>query len=181
MLNTIDTYLMISIDSINYEKLLDIKTFPEIRVAPSLLDTTNTSQEWRSYIFGIIGETAGIEFNANYSRADYYYLKRLEGLPKFLSIWFGKDQYGDPDGHDGKFDIPGYLLVNKRAGNPNEVSEMGVFVAPSPGIVVQLYPPSISLSNSTLTITDHANNAGKTDVFKIYVDGSLVATVSKEE
>ena len=41
-----------------------------------------------------------------------------------------------------------------------------------------LSAPTISISSSTLTITDSANNGNFTDGFKIYVDGVLTATQS---
>ena len=179
MISTRDTYLMMSLDGENYEKLVDIKTFPQIRPAPGALDVTTTSQDQMTYIEGI-REQEGLEFRSNYIKRNYDYLQRLEDLPRFYSLWFGTNG-GEPDGHDGKFDIPGYLFSSLVGAGVSEADEILIFLMPAYGVRAQLSAPSIAVTDLLLSITDHPNNLHKTQAFAIYVDGVLMASVPKEE
>ena len=61
-----------------YEKLIDIKDFPDLGGAPEMLETTTLSDNMQTYIPGIQSLDA-LEFTANYTKEDFTKLKALEG------------------------------------------------------------------------------------------------------
>lgn len=116
-----------------YEKLIDIKDFPDLGGAPEMLETTTLSDSMQTYIPGIQSLEA-LEFTANYTKEDYTALKQLEGVPTDFAVWFGgteTDGVVTPDGSDGKFNFTGLLSVFVVGGGVNEVVEMTITIAPS--------------------------------------------------
>ena len=125
--NTYQTYLMLgtgTVGNITYNKLIDIKNYPDLGSSPELLETTTLSDAMRTNIFGIQGNDA-MEFTCNYTKADYNTVKALEGTQQHLAIYFG-DQ-----GVDGKFTFDGYVSVHANSGDVNAVREMTVTIAAS--------------------------------------------------
>ncbi len=124
--------------SATYSKLIDIKDFPDLGGSPELLETTTLSDGAQTYIPGIQSQEA-LEFNANYTKADYTTLKALEGTELELAVWFGGTVSGGvatPTGSDGKFEFKGYLTVNVTGGGVNEVVGMTITIAPTTVITV---------------------------------------------
>lgn len=116
-----------------YEKLVDIKDFPDLGGAPEMLETTTLSDKMQTYIPGIQTLDA-MEFTANYTKKDFTTLKALEGTEKQFAVWFGGSENGDtltPDGSDGKFEFSGQLSVFPVGGGVNEVVDMTITIAPS--------------------------------------------------
>lgn len=119
--------------STTYEKLIDIKEFPDIGGEPELLETTTLSDKMQTFILGIQSNEA-LNFNANYTKADFSTLQALEGEEKDYAIWFGGTESGGvvtPDGSDGKFSFKGELSVHVTGGGVNEVVDMGITIAPT--------------------------------------------------
>lgn len=117
----------------NYEKLIDIKEFPDLGGAPEMLETTTLSDRMQTYIPGI-QSLDSLEFTANYTLAEYQKLKKMEGTEKEFAIWFGGTEAGDtvtPTGSDGKYAFKGQLSVYVNGGGTNEVVEMTITIAPS--------------------------------------------------
>lgn len=120
-----------------YEKVVDIKDFPDLGGAPEMLETTTLSDSMQTYIPGIQSLDA-MEFTANYTKADYTTLKALEGQANEYSVWFGGTESGGvltPTGSDGKFNFTGMLSVFVVGGGVNEVVDMTITIAPSTPIV----------------------------------------------
>jgi len=116
-----------------YEKLIDIKEFPDLGGAPEMLETTTLSDRMQTYIPGI-QSIDSLEFTANYTLAEYQKLKKMEGTEKEFAIWFGGTEAGDtvtPTGSDGKYAFKGQLSVYVNGGGTNEVVEMTITIAPS--------------------------------------------------
>lgn len=116
-----------------YEKLIDIKEFPDLGGAPEMLETTTLSDKMQTYIPGI-QSLDSLEFTANYTLAEYQKLKKMEGTEKEFAIWFGGTEAGDtvtPTGSDGKYAFKGQLSVYVNGGGTNEVVEMTITIAPS--------------------------------------------------
>ena len=131
-ISTYKVFLMQKKDA-TYEKLIDIKDFPDLGGSPEMLETTTLSDKMQTYIPGIQSLDA-LEFNANYTKADYAKIKALEGQEIDLSVWFGGTETNGtltPDGSDGKFNFKGYVSVFVAGGGTNEVIGMTVSVAPS--------------------------------------------------
>lgn len=116
-----------------WEKVVDIKEFPDLGGAPEMLETTTLSDKMQTYIPGIQSIDA-LEFTSNYTLADYKKLKALEGQDKEYAVWFGGTEAGDtvtPTGSDGKFKFNGQLSVFPVGGGVNEVVDMTITIAPS--------------------------------------------------
>lgn len=116
-----------------WEKLIDIKEFPDLGGTPEMLETTTLSDKMQTYIPGIQSLDA-LEFTSNYTLQDYKKLKALEGQDKEYAVWFGGTEAGDtvtPTGSDGKFKFNGQLSVFPVGGGVNEVVDMTITIAPS--------------------------------------------------
>lgn len=116
-----------------WEKLIDIKEFPDLGGTPEMLETTTLSDKMQTYIPGIQSIDA-LEFTSNYTLEDYKKLKALEGQDKEYAVWFGGTEAGDtvtPTGSDGKFKFNGQLSVFPVGGGVNEVVDMTITIAPS--------------------------------------------------
>lgn len=121
-----------------YEKLVDIKSFPDLGGAPEMLDTTTLSDKQRTNIPGIQSLDA-LEFTANYDKTNFSTLKDLEGTETEYAVWFGGTESGGavtPTGSDGKFSFKGYLNVYANGGGVNEVVDMTISIAASSVITV---------------------------------------------
>lgn len=116
-----------------YEKLIDIKSFPDLGGAPEMLETTTLSDGMQTYIAGIQSLEA-LEFEANYTLADFQKLKQLEGTENEYSVWLGGTETAGtvtPTGTDGKFNFKGYLSAFPTGGGVNEVVGLTITIAPS--------------------------------------------------
>lgn len=119
--------------STTYEKLIDIKDFPDLGGAPELLETTTLSDKMQTYIPGIQSNDA-LEFTANYTKADYEALVALADTENEYAVWFGGTESGGvvtPDGSNGKFAFKGTLSVHVVGGGVNEVVDMNITITPS--------------------------------------------------
>lgn len=132
-ISTYRVFLMHKATGGNYEKLIDIKSFPDLGGAPEMLETTSLSDNMQTYISGIQSMDA-MEFEANYTLADFKKLKALEGKTEEYAVWFGGTGDGEtltPTGTDGKFNIKGQLSAYPVGGGVNEVINMNISIAPS--------------------------------------------------
>ena len=132
-ISTYKIFLMKKGNSDTYEKLIDIKDFPDLGGAPEMLETTTLSDKMQTYIPGIQSLDA-LEFTANYTKEDFTKLKALEGQEKEFAVWFGGTEQGGvltPTGTDGKFQFKGQLSAFPVGGGVNEVVDMTVTIAPS--------------------------------------------------
>ena len=119
--------------STTWAKLVDIKEFPDLGGAPEMLETTTLSDKMQTYIAGI-QSLEGLNFTANYTKADFTTLNALEGQTNDYAVWFGGTESGGvvtPDGSDGKFEFKGQLSVYPVGGGVNEVVDMNITIAPS--------------------------------------------------
>ncbi len=130
--NTYQSYLMRKKDTA-YEKLIDIKDYPDLGGSPEMLETTTLSDPMQTYIPGIQSSDA-MEFNTNYTKDGYSAIKELENQELDLAVWFGGSESNGivtPDGHDGKFEFKGKVSARVTGGGVNEVRGMAVTIAPS--------------------------------------------------
>lgn len=137
-ISTYKVFLMKKGEGDAYEKLIDIKDFPDLGGAPEMLETTTLSDKMQTYIAGIQSLDA-LEFNANYTKTDFDNLKALEGKTESYAVWFGGTENGGvvtPTGSDGKFNFDGQLSAFPTGGGVNEVVGMTITIAPSTPITV---------------------------------------------
>ena len=121
-----------------YEKLIDIKDFPDLGGAPEMLETTTLSDRMQTYLPGIQSLDA-LAFTANYTKEDFSKLKALEGVENDYAVWFGGTETAGvvtPTGTDGKFEFKGQLSAYPVGGGVNEVVDMNVTIAPSTPITM---------------------------------------------
>ena len=136
-ISTYKSFLMVKTAS-TWEKLIDIKSYPDLGGAPELLETTTLSDSMTTNIMGIQSLDA-LEFECNYTLADYTKLKEMEGEDKEFAVWLGGTESGGtvtPDGSDGKFEFNGQLSVYVNGGGVNEVRNMTVSIAASTPITL---------------------------------------------
>lgn len=116
-----------------YEKVIDIKEFPDLGGDPEMLETTTLSDKMQTYIAGIQSLDA-LNFTSNYTLADYKKLQALEGQTNSYAVWFGgteSDGTLTPTGSDGKFEFDGQLTAYPTGGGVNEVVNLNISIAPS--------------------------------------------------
>lgn len=121
-----------------WEKLIDIKDFPDLGGTPEMLETTTLSDRMQTYIPGIQSLDA-LEFTANYTKEDFDKLKDLEGVENSYAVWFGGTESAGsvtPTGTDGKFEFKGQLSAFPVGGGVNEVVDMTITIAPSTPITM---------------------------------------------
>ena len=135
--STYKSFLMVK-NASSWEKLIDIKSYPDLGGAPELLETTTLSDPMTTNIMGIQSLDA-LEFECNYTLSDYTRLKEMEGEDKEFAVWLGGTEAGGtvtPDGSDGKFEFNGQLSVYVNGGGVNEVRNMTVSIAASTPITL---------------------------------------------
>ena len=136
-ISTYKSFLMYKKAS-TWEKLVDIKSFPDLGGAPELLETTTLSDSMTTNIMGIQSLDA-LEFECNYTKEDYTKLKALEGAETEFAVWLGGSEAAGsvtPSGSDGKFEFKGQLSVYVNGGGVNEVVNMTVSIAASTPITM---------------------------------------------
>lgn len=136
-ISTYKSFLMHKVSE-KWEKLVDIKSFPDLGGAPELLETTTLSDGMTTNIMGIQSLDA-LEFECNYTKTDYTKLKALEGKDSDFAVWLGGTEASGsvtPTGSDGKFEFKGQLAVYVNGGGVNEVVNMTVSIAASTPITM---------------------------------------------
>lgn len=127
-----------------WEKVVDIKEFPDLGGSPEMLETTTLSDRMQTYIPGI-QSLDSLEFKTNYTLEEYKKLKALDGIEHDYAVWFGGQEVGDtvtPTGSDGKFKFKGQLSVFPVGGGVNEVVDMTITIAPSTPITMDEDAPA---------------------------------------
>ena len=105
-----------------FEKLVDITGYPDLGSTPNKLDTTDlTATKFKTSILGL-QEVPDLEFEANYTLADYTLIDGLEG-----THWFNLEM-GDA-GEDGVFEWSGEVSVYKNGGGVDEVRKMTIVLS----------------------------------------------------
>ena len=136
-ISTYKSFLMHKVSD-KWEKLIDIKSYPDLGGSPELLEATTLSDPATVNIMGIQSLDA-LEFECNYTLAEYTKLKAMEGQDKKFAVWLGGTEAGGvatPTGSDGKFEFGGQLAVFVTGGGVNEVRGMTVSIAASTPITL---------------------------------------------
>lgn len=121
-----------------YEKLVDIKDFPDLGGAPEMLETTTLSDGMQTYIEGIQSQDA-LEFNINYTLEIYETINEMKGEETEFAVWFGGTEESGvvtPTGDEGKFNFKGYISIRVTGKGVNEVREAVLSIAPSTPITL---------------------------------------------
>lgn len=121
---TMNTKLMYKTSG-EFEKLVDIKDYPDLGSAPELLETTTLTQTERHTNIKGLQDATDLTFTCNYTKADYVKVKALEGSDEEFQLQLGED------GIDGKFQWKGELSVYLTGAGVNEVREMVITITES--------------------------------------------------
>lgn len=116
-----------------YEKLVDIKDYPDIGGSPETLETTTLSDSMQTYINGIQSSEA-MEFTINYTSEIYDTISEMADTETDFAIWFGGTETGGvvtPTGDEGKFSFKGFISIRISGKGVNEVREAVISIAPS--------------------------------------------------
>lgn len=135
--STYMTFLMHKKEGTTYEKLVDIRSYPDLGSEPEMLETTTLSDNMQTFIMGIQGAEA-MTFETNYDHDNYLALKELERKTEGYAVWMGGEETEGgvtPTGSEGKFSFMGQLSVRVTGGAVNEVRSMSISIAPSSVIV----------------------------------------------
>lgn len=139
-ISTYNTFLMYDSSSTStpsWQKVVDIKEFPDLGQDPETLETTTMTNAMQTFIMGLQGNEA-LDFTANYTPTDYQTVAALSGVQKHYAIWFGSDTninrtdaVASSGGDMGKFDFTGQLSVRVNGASVNEVVEMTISIIPN--------------------------------------------------
>lgn len=134
-INSFKSYLMKDSGSGSaYEKLIDIKSFPDLGEVPEKLDCTTLSDPAEWGIAGIIKMGNALEFTCNYDKSKFAAINALSETDTKYAIWLGASESGGnytPDGSEGKWEFSGYAYAVKSGAGVNAVQEMKVAIVPS--------------------------------------------------
>lgn len=117
----------------SYEKLIDIKDFPNLGGEPELIEVTTLSDKMQRFVKGVQSLEA-LSFTANYDPTDYQACQELENKQEDYSVWFGGTESAGvvtPTGSLGKFSFTGDLSVFAAGGGVNAARDMTITIAPS--------------------------------------------------
>ncbi len=132
-ISTINTFLMVKKNDGkgSFEKLIDIKDFPDMGGTPESIDVTTLSDSVQKNIPGI-QKMDILEFTANYTKEDFQKLRAMRNkVNQEFAVVFGATDGGEPDGHNGIFKFKGQLDVALKGSKTNEAVEMNVSIAAS--------------------------------------------------
>ena len=135
--STFKTFLMKK-GTTSYEKLVDIKDYPDIGGSVEQIETTTLTDSMQTYIEGIQSSEA-MEFTINYDLETYETLLALKGVETEYAVWFGGTESNGvvtPTGSEGKFNFKGYLTPRVVGKGVNEVREAIVSITPSTPITL---------------------------------------------
>ena len=136
-ISTYKTFLMMKSTS-TYEKLVDIKSFPDMGGDPDLIEVTTLSDGMQVFIEGIKSNSL-LVFDANFEKTDFDTLEALQGEESEFALWFGGTVAAGvvtPTGSALKLEFKGYLSVRITGGGVNDPVGMSISIAPSTEIKV---------------------------------------------
>lgn len=116
-----------------FEKLVDIKDYPDIGGSPETLETTTLSDGMQTYINGIQSSEA-MEFTINYDSEVFDTIDAMADTEQEFAIWFGGTEEAGivtPTGDEGKFAFKGFISIRVSGKGVNEVRESVISIAPS--------------------------------------------------
>jgi len=125
------SFLMVSRDEgVTYEKVVDVKTTPDLGGPPESVDCTTLSD-------GVFVSKPGIqsmdsfEFLANYTVEDYTRVQELARTPLDWSVWYGGTGAGPtvvPTGDLGKWNFRGELVSWPVGTSVNAIRDMNLTI-----------------------------------------------------
>ena len=127
--STIGTYLYAKAgEAAEFTKLVDITSHPDLFTAPEKIDISDMSSRQKKYTEGMV-DLPDYTFGANYTKAAYDKLKKLEGDDTIkYQLRFGAN------GEYGAWEWTGSHFINIKAGDVGAKREMELTVYPKTDI-----------------------------------------------
>ena len=125
--STIGTVLNYGASADNLAELCKIKSYPDMGGSPSMLETTDLTDEAQTFVAGVKEMPDGLEFTANFTPAAYASVSNTANTPGYYSLVFGTS------GQEGYaiFTFQGQHSVYVSGGDMNAVREMVITISPS--------------------------------------------------
>ena len=137
---TMFTFLMVdegTNSTPDWNKVGDIKDYPEVLAARSGVEFTTLSHGSRVYRPGLRDTPDNLPFTLNYEPAVVERLQDLEGKEMKYAIWFGGtpgatiDDEATPTGEDGKIEVLGVGSLSVPGKGINDPTELQFSIMPS--------------------------------------------------
>lgn len=153
--STIHSYLMhldgtitgakpTSSDLSKFNKVMDIKDYPDMGGKPETIETTTLSDEVQTNINGV-QKLDSFEFTSNYIKSVYDAMKAIDkkGSDEWWALYLGAGSDGTtPDGHDGIFVWKGGSTTYLTSGATNKAREMKTVISVGCKVIDDLVPAS---------------------------------------
>ena len=164
-------------NAITWEKLIDIKDYPDLGGERPQLDCTSLSDGKHKYIADI-EDVDTLTFTANYDAALFGTLKALKGIQAKYAVWMGatvdeSTGIATPTGSEGVFEFTGDLDVYKNGHGVSEVQDMTINIIVSDG------PNFNGTTATTYGVTNtltHVSNSNAADA----ASGSYLAILTAD-
>jgi len=127
------TYLMegVGTGTLTWSKLCDIVDYPDLHGDKNMLDSTDLSDGAQTQVEGVTGASTP-KFRAHWQGKEWYTaLEGKAGKSMNVAVWFGCDDTGAPDGHDGKFAGVGVMSLKVLGKGVDEVRDVELTFAMS--------------------------------------------------
>ena len=156
------TYLMIYNETTgvaDWQRLVNIKSLPDLGGSPEQLETTTLSNAMNTYCSGIQSFDS-LTFTCNYTKGQYDNVKIVaDGKTTFsYAVFIGDDSTGE----DGTFYFNGVASIAKTGVGVNEVQEMTLTIAPATDIT-NTAPTGAALKGVDTTKTGYTSWVAATD------------------
>lgn len=129
-ITTMGTFLMVK-DTSAYKTFIDINSFGDLGGTPNKIDATTLSH-WVAVSVNGVRQLDTIDFEANFSKAEYKTIAAEQDVVKEFSVWFGGTHNTDgtitPTGEDGKFNFKGMYSVKVNGGSTDEIVKCTISV-----------------------------------------------------
>ena len=130
---SIGVFLMLNKTGNTYEKLVDIKDFPDMGGEPEMIEITTLSDLIKKYVKGI-QDTGALKFTMNFTKEDFAKVKLLESASQKFALWIGGKVVSGvmtPDGSNGKFEFGGDVSVYVNGSGVSEAINATITIAVS--------------------------------------------------
>ena len=108
-----------------YDKVVDIKSDPDIGSGINMLESTTLSDEAQTFVPGIKQLGDGLTFTCNYTLENYRKLAEIERIELEYAIWYGENK------ENGYVTWSGQLVPTISGGGVDEVREISITISNS--------------------------------------------------
>ena len=133
---SVGVYLMYKKTSA-YEKLVDIRDYPDMGSDPEMIDVTTLSDLFKKYEPGV-QDTGALKFSMNFTKEEFTKVTAIEGVKTDFALYIGGTKTAGvltPDGNKGKVKWSGTLSAYINGAGVSESINATIVIAVSSEIV----------------------------------------------